>query len=301
MTYAKFGVLVDKFRTYNNTNFGDFFELILCDEIHNLPRFSAFTHSPNDKEFHRIAKQRLEEIINLQTGPLVIGLSATPERVDKGMLCPTNYITVDPDVRSWETQKVVNYSNLDYLVTQLPKGKKYLIYVSHVTKMKQLVEKLNQNGRKAIAIWSINNKENSMNDEQRRVRQFILDHAKLPTEYEVVIINASSETSISLYGHIDGIIIHTQQRDSQIQVRGRYRSDLETLYLLNHNGLTLPPEYCDRKLFKGDKDDLCSLLAVRDENNRIVKWPTIKSQLETMGYTIREGREKNRRFHVISE
>ena len=72
MTYAKFGVL-----TKNYPDFGFSFELILCDEIHNLPRFSSFlSHNPNDTPYHKIAKERLENIIN-QGKVKVIGLSAT--------------------------------------------------------------------------------------------------------------------------------------------------------------------------------------------------------------------------------
>ena len=38
-----------------------------------------------------------------------------------------------------------------------------------------------------------------MNEEQLRARQYILSNKELSPEYGAVIINASSETSISLY------------------------------------------------------------------------------------------------------
>ena len=99
MTYAKFGTLVEFYKSRFQKDFGDTFEFILCDEIHNLPRFSAFLHSPRDTNYHRIAKERIEEIVSKQTGPLVIGLSATPKRAETGMFCKTKYITVDSDLR----------------------------------------------------------------------------------------------------------------------------------------------------------------------------------------------------------
>lgn len=40
MTYAKFGVLTERY-----PKFGFDFEMILCDEIHNLIRFNSFTQS----------------------------------------------------------------------------------------------------------------------------------------------------------------------------------------------------------------------------------------------------------------
>ena len=157
MTYAKFGTLVEFYKSRFQKDFGDTFEFILCDEIHNLPRFSAFLHSPRDTNYHRIAKERIEEIVSKQTGPLVIGLSATPKRAETGMLCKTKYVTVDGDARQLETQNLIPYANLESLIPTLPKDKKYLVYASHITKMKQLTEIFNQHGIKAIAIWSEKN------------------------------------------------------------------------------------------------------------------------------------------------
>lgn len=78
MTYAKFGVLAERY-----PKFGFDFELILCDEIHNLIRFNTFTqNNPNDKRWHAIAKKRIEEIILKSAKTKVIGLSATPDRAE---------------------------------------------------------------------------------------------------------------------------------------------------------------------------------------------------------------------------
>ena len=74
MTYGKFGSLVEM-----APEFGIQFEYIICDEIHNLPHFSAFQ---NNTPYHRIAQQQLENIINY-TNTIVIGLSATPERAER--------------------------------------------------------------------------------------------------------------------------------------------------------------------------------------------------------------------------
>ena len=38
------------------------------------------------------------------------------------MVCRTKYITVDNDVRQWETEQTIHYSNLNYrLLHQLPR------------------------------------------------------------------------------------------------------------------------------------------------------------------------------------
>lgn len=301
MTYAKFGTLVEFYKSRFQKDFGDTFEIILCDEIHNLPRFSAFLNSPRDTNYHRIAKERIEEIVSKQTGPQVIGLSATPKRAETGMFCKTKYITVDSDVRELETQNIVPYANLESLIPTLPKDKKYLVYASHITKMKQLTEIFHQRSIKAIAIWSEKNQEKPMNEEQLRARQYILSNKELPPEYGAVIINASSETSINLYGHIDTVIVHTQENEAQIQVRGRYRKDLDTLYILDYGAISFPPEFLDRKLFEEDKRELSRILGLRDKNSRLVGWNTVKKKLLEQGFTIKDGREKNRRYSIIQE
>ena len=99
---------------------------------------------------------------------------------------------------------------------------------------------------------------------------------------------------------IDYIVIHTQERETQVQVRGRYRNDLEMLYVLDRNTLSVPDEFMDRKLFQEDKERLCEILGLRDKNNRLVKWTTVKKRILEKGYLIDEGRENNRRYSVIS-
>lgn len=301
MTYAKFGTLVEFYKSRFQKDFGDTFEFILCDEIHNLPRFSAFLHSPRDTNYHRIAKERIEEIVSKQTGPLVIGLSATPKRAETGMLCKTKYVTVDGDARQLETRNIVPYANLESLIPTLPKDKKYLVYASHITKMKQLTEIFHQRSIKAIAIWSEKNQEKPMNEEQLRARQYILSNKELPPEYGAVIINASSETSINLYGHIDAVIVHTREKEAQVQVRGRYRKDLDTLYILDYEAISFPPDFLERKLFEEDKRELSHILGLRDKNSRLVGWNTVKKKLLEQGFTIKDGREKNRRYSIIQE
>ena len=98
MTYAKFGVLSEKY-----PRFGYDFELILCDEIHSLPKFRSFKDKKGGSNPHIAAQKRLEEIV-LKSNTLVIALSATPRRAMEQINCPINTITVDEDVRRLETK-----------------------------------------------------------------------------------------------------------------------------------------------------------------------------------------------------
>ena len=59
MTYAKFGVLAKK-----HPQFGYSFDYIICDEIHNLPKFMTFGGADGeDKNWYVCAKERIEELV----------------------------------------------------------------------------------------------------------------------------------------------------------------------------------------------------------------------------------------------
>lgn len=296
MTYAKFGVLAQKY-----SDFGKSFEVILCDEIHNLPRFSSFiSHNPNDTPYHKIAKQRLEEIVT-NTKVKVIGLSATPIRAMCDMKCKSRLVKVDDDVRQFETDKRFTYTNLEMLLQSLGLAERGLVYIGRIHQMKEFEEKARQRGISAISIWSINNQDHPMTEEQRRVRDYILTNAALPPEYDMFIINASSETSINIFGDLDYIIIHNQEEETQIQVRGRYRDDLDSLYLLNYACVPyVPAEFMGVKLFTEDKKRLCAFLSLRHKDGKKKAWTATKDALIEDGYTITEGRQDNKRFVIIT-
>lgn len=294
MTYAKFGAMVSK-----NKDYGNNFKIIVCDEIQNVIRFSSFGQKKDDKPLHEIAKKRLEEITQNNLETKVIGLSATPERAEKEFYAPYQYITVDEEVREYEAVETRYYSNIEYLIENVPKDKIGLVYVAHVRKMKTLVEVAEKRGLRAVAVWSINH-DDKMTAEQLSARQYILENELLPPQYDLVIINASSETSINIRGQVDYIAINTTEPEVRTQVRGRYRSDLDLLYLFDSESLEVPEEYMEKPLFKSDRNKLCELLQMKDEWGRIVGWTTVKKRLQEEGYIITEGRPNNRRYYVIS-
>lgn len=106
MTYAKFGVLAKK-----HPAFGYNFDYVICDEIHNLPTFMTFGGADGEnKNWYIYAMERIIEIIEL-SGTRVIGLTATPSKIEKHMECPIEHIIVDEDVFQLETKETVTYSN----------------------------------------------------------------------------------------------------------------------------------------------------------------------------------------------
>lgn len=117
--------------------------------------------------------------------------------------------------------------------------------------MIRLEEESRQEGLHPVSIWSIRNEAHPMTQEQMDVRNEILENFTLPSKYNFLIINASSETSIKIKSPIDYVIVHSKNEDTQIQVRGRVNSDLSRLYLPSNcpNALTVPDEFLSRPLY----------------------------------------------------
>lgn len=118
MTYAKFGVLAERY-----PRFGYDFELILCDEIHSLPKFCNIPAKRGDKNYHIMAKRRLEDIIN-GSQVTVVGLSATPQKAEEQLCCPIRHITVDDDVRQLEVKKIIPYETRENIDCRIHKNEK---------------------------------------------------------------------------------------------------------------------------------------------------------------------------------
>ena len=183
---------------------------------------------------------------------------------------------------------------------QLSPKDKGIVYIERVTGMKEFKKTAEAKGFRVICIWSVYQEKNPMNEEQRRVREYIITHEELPPEYDMVILNASSETGINIYGQVDYIVIHSQMPETRTQVRGRYRQDLERLYLLDYQSIQVPEEYLDRELSAEERMALCQTLAIRNENGRIVKWTTVRSTLAAAGYSVVESRRNSKRYYVIT-
>lgn len=294
MTYAKFGVLAEKY-----PRFGYDFELILCDEIHSLPKFRSFTDKNGGSNPHIPAQKRLEDIVR-HGNQMVLALSATPRKALEQMNCPFNHITVDDDVRRLETKQTIPYTNKFKLLDELSPEEKGIVYISRITGMIDFYEKATAKGFKAICVWSENNITHPMTVAQKEAREYIITKEELPPQYNMVIINASSETGINIYGKVDYIVVHHKDPDTQEQIRGRYRKDLDRLYLHDNNAIQVPEEYLDCELSAERREQLCYDIDIRDDKGRTYKWNTVKKRLIAAGYSVVEARHNSQRFFVIT-
>ena len=294
MTYAKFGFILTK-----HPDFHTHFDYIICDELHNLPKFIGYSPRPNS---HSIAKEGIERAVaNDRT--TVIALTATPSSIPDAFRASTFTVPVDDSqLIQYETNEVIRYTNLEYMLSSFDPAEIGICYVSRITAMEELVEVAKEQGLSPIAIWSIRNKEHPMTAEQLVVRRIILDTYTIPPQYNLLIINASAETSIKIKSPVDYVVVHSSNVDTQTQVRGRVNGDLKRIYLpaTDDAPIVVPEEFLGRRLFSADKSALCEALNQRNPSNRLRQWTSIKPLLLNYDYEITEGRYENKRYAIIT-
>lgn len=293
ITYAKFGVLVEQ-----NIEFYKNFSYIICDEIHSLLRFQNYSKKPN---YHSIARQVLEQAVKQKSG-IVIALTATPDTIKNQFNAPSAEIAINQEeLIQYDIKQVEGYTNPITVLSKVDVGTVGLCYFSRIHQMIEFEQKAKQMGFSPVSIWSINNKDHPMNDEQLETRRSILESWTIPPQYDLLIINSSSETSLKIKSKVDYVIVHSSNPDTQVQVRGRINSDLMTLYLPVEgvSEIVVPSEYLGKRLFQGDKQALAEALNLRNTNNRPYRWPTVKNLLIESDYSVIEARQGNLRYVVI--
>ena len=295
MTYAKFGKMCER-----DASFVDKLDYIICDEIHSL---ILFMHIPSPDAYHKIAKLEIERVVRGGKAT-VIALTATPRKVHQWLQCEVKQIEIDKErLIQFETRQTVGYNNLKAVVSQVSKDEVGLCYARQIRKMKEIEAMASAAGLSPICVWSTNNTEHPMNENQLAARKEILESSAIPPQYNLLIINSSSETSIKIESHVDYVIVDCKDEDSQVQVRGRVNSDLGRLYVPSDkvSSLDVREDFLNRKLFDSDKEALCEDLCIyKPGKKEIYKWPGIKKRLLEFGYILKDGREDNKRYTIIT-
>lgn len=296
MTYYTFGMLCKK-----DTSFIDKLDYIFCDE---LPSLFTFKNIGEDRSNHQTAEEEIKRAI--QRGNVtVIAMTATPQSIYKNMSdCIINPIKVDKEqLRRFETKQIVEYNSLKTVFSQVSEDEVGLCYARQIRKMIEIEAMVAAAGLSPICVWSINNTEHQMDENQLAARKEILENSAIPPQYNLLIINSSSETSIKIESHVDYVIVDCKDEDSQVQVRGRVNNDLERLYVPSDkvSSLDVREDFLNRKLFDSDKEALCEDLCIyKPGKKEIYKWPGIRKRLLEFGYILKDGREDNKRYTIIT-
>jgi len=166
--------------------------------------------------------------------------------------------------------------------------------------MKEVQQQLIENNIAAGAIWSMNNEDHPMSEQQKEWRAYVLTYETLPPDLDVLIINKSYETSINLFGELYAIFVNIGDEDTVIQVRGRYRGDLPALYVYSQDqsNIEVPEEYIGVPLYTEQQEQLAKDLNIR-KNSCLIKFRSIKELLINQGYMLEKERYKNRWYYLI--
>ncbi len=295
MTYAKFGSLSQRF-----TDFHANFDYIICDELHSLIKFQNYSAKPN---IHSLALMMLKSAVR-NNRTTVLAISATPRKIKEVFADSYYELLIDQeDLVHYDVEQIVPFSSLEYLLSSMDPADIGVCYTSRIKAMLEIEQSAKEKGLRPISIWSISNKDYPMTEEQLAARVRILQDYEIPPAYNLLIINASSETSIKIKSAVDYVIVNSSDEDTQVQVRGRVNSDLKYLYLpaADTDPITIPDEFLGVRLFTAEKNALCNQLNLHNRYGRPYRWSTIKDLLAESGYAISEGRQNNLRYAIITK
>ena len=213
--------------------------------------------------------------------------------------------------RGYRDGEVRNYSDLHPLLNQIDPDKRGLIYISRVKKMLEAVDVLESRGIPAVAIYSRHHEDHPMGDEQLRAVESLEMDEKIPDDVQVLIINAAYETGLNIQpekSHLDYVIVHDINEDTQVQARGRYRGDIDVVYHKvepSSETQIIDPEklapYIGERLRKADKDRLLEAFGFLDDHLRPMRWPTFVKLLEEQGHTVKKSKDKIGRYDQITD
>lgn len=297
MTYHQFGLaLLEEPSCLINI------DLIICDEIHNLVKYVAIEASTNERnELPGDAKEQiccqhaLESIGRLAAlevhGPMIVMLTATPAPITRkfdAMHVPYECMDYYGKVYEDETFQRVYYSDIADVISKI--NGKTLIYVPTIELMKEYAELACEVSPNVVCLWSIHSTK-ELDTAQLKVREELLHDEKIPDYVDILLINAAYETSLNIRNEdFRTMVIHCSNPDTQVQVRGRLRHDIDTLYLLDkqheHISAYFPEIYLDQWLSTDQVHAITEEMNLRSEKGRELKWPSLKKLLEKDGYLI---------------
>lgn len=312
MTYHQFGYSMIELPTF----LADI-DLIICDEMHNLIKYKAIESSTNEKE-GRIAGFNEEvccqmalstlAMLSAQTGdlPMIVVMTATPNMVIRAfeqMEAPYKCFNYNGLVYSDRTLERIYYADFASVLWKITG--RAIIFVPTITQMKQYAQMADTGLDKIVCLWSIHNKE-QMTEDQLAVREALLKDERIPADIDLLFINAAYETSINIRNKdFNTMVIHSSNPDTQVQVRGRIRHDIDTLYLYDadheHVAHYFPDAYLDRWLTSGEIEAIATCMNLKNEDGRPMKWRSIWPLLERDGMSVTRKRDNNcRLWHVHS-
>ena len=280
------------------------YDLIIGDEVHNLYKY--YKKYDHDLDLYRAIELLMSEHSTIKK----VIMTATPSYIDmflklKSNLldCYTTYdFTDDKDIIRYEElykDYITNYQQIqNILQINIPKynleNKKFLIYTPKIETMKYLENVCKELNMRPICIWSEGNKKQEMTRRQYKFADNLLETGLYYKDYNVLIINDSTETGVNIRDDVQYVIIDSTNPVTRTQVRNRVRHDV-VLITLKSNGsrkerpdkIKLDKCWLDKPLTTEDKKVLCEQLGLTDKFGRVLKWRCVSDELTKKGYEIK--------------
>lgn len=314
MTYSEFGEKIK----YEDS-FALEFPQIFCDEMHSLPYYHSFSNAPsllgaikylfskheNQEKFYFTAtiehldalKKENEKIFN---NVKVFNYLKYPN-IKRYMPLSSYSITGIEQVRSHLRARKESFKYFDY---------KMFAFCKTISSLLRLGKIAEEEGFKPLILWSINNEDHTLSEEQVKNRDYVLSTGLIPDGYDILIVNSAMQEGWDLIDpRVKLAIMNTTNETELVQATGRIRKDIDVLVYRVNSGnpdyiVNIPTELLDIHLNSEMKEQLVDSLNIYDTNNRKVKWPTIKQLLKKQGFIVEDKmiREdgKQKRISIIS-
>ena len=287
------------------------FDLIVCDEIHNLVKYSAYSGG---------LQYAIRLLFNdeIQYNGKILMMTATPQYIENlqqrypqiNTYYPINLMD-DPEIHrltTFEFDTIRHYSQIEHVLRMIRDNKEFeygtkvLIYTSQVKTMLRIQEIMFNLELDSTVIHSMNH-DREMSKETLERRKKILEEGIF--EGDVLIINSSMETGINLKAcnNFKYVIVNSSNIVEITQSRGRVRDDIKCLYtrIDDDRPFSFIDDYVGVELVKEDFMNLFKDL--KDSHNNTWGIRKIKSELDKNGYDIDQCRRtikgKKYQFYTI--
>lgn len=298
MTYSEFSELIE----YDD-HFANEYKQVFCDEIHSLFHYNTIGSSNSLSaaiKYLFADKDNQDRYYFTATDEHLSDFTKKKEDFFKNVMV-LNYLD-HPDIVKHMTLSSYKISGLEKVRPHLKARKEsfkyfdYKIFAFCKTIRSQLyLEKIIESeGFKPLTLWSVNNKDHPMDEEQLRQRDYVLRTGLIPDGYDTLIINSSMQEGWDLLDpQVKLVVMNTTNKTEFVQAIGRVRQDVDILvYKVDSSEfdyyISFPESLLDVELTSQMKQDLSESLKVENKHGRILKWPSIKKALEKQGMVIKE-------------
>lgn len=304
-------VHVKTYAAFHNKTIDDYensymrsFDLIVCDEIHNLVRYCEYS-----KELKYVRRLLFNDNEFEYNGKILM-MTATPQYIEnlqqRYPQINTYYainLMDDPEIHrltTFEFDTIKHYSQIEHVLRRIRDNKEFeygtkvLIYTSQVKTMLKIQEIMFNLELDSTVIHSMNH-DREMSKETLERRKKILEEGIF--EGDVLIINSSMETGINLKAcnNFKYVIVNSSNIVEITQSRGRVRDDIKCLYtrIDDDRPFSFIDDYVGVELIK--EDFMALFKDLKDDHNDSWGIRKIKSELNKNGYEVTQVRRSVKR------